>query len=125
MFEKIFLKKIEQKLKTEKKTIEGELKKFTQKDKKLEDNWDTKFPKFNGGEAGSAALEKAADEVEEYTTLLSIEYSLEKRLRDINLALEKIKKGEYGICERCKKNIDKERLEAYPEARFCLKCEKK
>lgn len=123
---KIFsLKKIKDKLEKEKVAIEEMLKKFAKKDEKLKGDWDTRFPKFNGGESGSAALEKAADEVEEYSTLLPIEYSLETRLRDINLALEKIKKGKYGICEKCKKPIDKERLEIYPEARFCLKCEKK
>jgi len=39
--------------------------------------------------------------------------------------LEKIKKGKYGICEKCGKKIPEERLKAFPEARFCMKCEKK
>ena len=40
------------------------------------------------------------------------------------MPLEKIKKGKYGICEKCGKEIPLERLEVSPEARFCLKCEK-
>lgn len=110
------------KLEEEKKFLENELKKFAQKDKKLKGDWDTRFPHFNGGEVGGAALEKAADEIEEYSTLLSIEYELETHLRNINLALEKIKKAKYGICEKCEKPIKIERLKVYPEARFCLRC---
>jgi len=120
--DKKLIAELKQKLESEKASVEKELKKFAKEDTKLKGNWDTRFPKFNGGEAGSAALEKAADEVEEYATLLPIEYSLETKLNNINLALEKIEKGKYGICEKCGKEIETERLKIYPEARFCLKC---
>jgi len=115
------MKKFKEKLKADKKTLEEELSRFAKKDPQLKEDWDTTFPKF-GGEIGGSALETAADEVEEYESRLPIEYSLETRLRDINLALEKIKKGKYGNCEKCNKKIDKNRLEVCPEARFCLKC---
>jgi len=122
---KNLLQKIKQELEKEKTAIEEQLKKFAKKDKKLPGDWDTVFPKYNGGESGGAALEKAADEVEEYSTLLPIEYSLELRLKNIDLALEKIKKGEYGICEKCGKEIPIARLKVSPEARLCLKCKNK
>jgi len=121
---KSLLKKLKEKLEKEKMTIEEQLKKFAKKDEKLPGDWDTVFPKFNGGEVGSAALEKAADEVEEYSTLLPIEYSLELRLQNINSALEKIEKGKYGVCEKCGKEIPVARLKVSPEAQFCLKCKK-
>lgn len=111
-----------QKLEKEKEKIEKQLEKFAIKDKKLKGDWDTRFPHFNGGETGSAALEQAANEVEEYSTLLPIEYSLELRLKNINLALEKIKTGKYGICEKCQKRIKEERLKIYPIAQYCLNC---
>ncbi|MCS7151098.1 MAG: TraR/DksA family transcriptional regulator [Endomicrobia bacterium] len=41
----------------------------------------------------------------------------------ISIALEKIDKGEYGICEGCKKTITKERLKVLPWARYCIKCQ--
>lgn len=123
--DKKLIAELKQKLESEKASVEKELKKFAKEDTKLKGNWDTRFPKFNGGEAGSAALEKAADEVEEYATLLPIEYSLETKLNNINLALEKIEKGKYGICEKCGKEIETERLKIYPEAKLCLKCKKK
>jgi DnaK suppressor protein len=118
---KNLVNKLKGKLGKEKAAIEKELKRFAKKDEKLSGDWDTIFPHFDG-EAGGAGLEKAADEVEEYSTLLPIEYSLETRLKNINLALEKIKTEKYGICEKCGKEIDKKRLKIYPEARFCLKC---
>jgi len=121
---KKLLEELRQKLEKEKITIEEDLKKFAKKDEKLKGDWDTRFPKGDGSEVGSAALEKAADEVEEYEVRLPVEYSLETRLRDINLALDKIKKGKYGICEKCGKEIGEKRLKISPEARFCLKCKK-
>lgn len=127
------IKELKEKLEREKAKIEEQLKRFAKRDEKLKGDWDTLFPHFNG-EAGGSALEKAADEVEEYTTLLPIEYNLELRLKNIDLALEKIRKaaegeprqrrGKYGICEKCGKEIDEKRLKIYPEARFCLKCKK-
>jgi len=109
-------------LEKEKSEIEEQLKKFATKDEKLPGDWDTRFPNFNAGQ-GSSGMETAADEVEEYSTLLPIEHNLEIRLENINLALEKIKEEKYGICEKCQKEIPIERLKISPEARFCLKCE--
>ena len=120
---KSLLQKLKQKLEQDTAVIEEQLKSFAKEDKKLKGDWDTIFPRWNG-EAGGAGLEKAADEVEEYSTLLPIEYNLELKLKNIDLALEKIKKGKYGICEKCGRKIDEKRLKIYPEARFCLKCKK-
>jgi RNA polymerase-binding transcription factor DksA len=116
-------KELAEKLEKEKKTLEAQLQTFAKKDTRLKGDWDTKFPKFDG-EFGGSALETAADEVEEYASRLPVEYSLELRLKDIDLALEKIKKGKYGRCEKCGKKIDGKRLEIYPAARFCMKCQK-
>jgi DnaK suppressor protein len=114
---------IKNKLEKQKKEIEKQLEKFATEDKNLKGDWDTRFPRFNGGESGHNALEQAADEVEEYTTLLPIEHNLELRLKNINSALEKIEKGKYGICEKCGGKIEAERLKAYPEVRNCSKCQ--
>ena len=122
--EKEFIEKIKDGLEKEKALIEKELQKFAEKDTKPTGDWDTRFPSHDNKETGSAALEQEADEVQEYATLLPIEYSLESRLKNINLALEKIKKGKYGICEKCGKEIPSERLGAASDARFCLKCER-
>lgn len=129
---KNLFQELKEKLAKEKEILEKELKEFAEKDTKPKGDWDTRYPKFNAGN-----LEEEADEVQEYEKLLSIEYSLELRLKDVNSALEKInlpiklaeqnqsiKKGKYGECEKCGKKISIERLKVCPEARLCMKCKK-
>lgn len=121
MIKKTILKHLKEKLEKEKKEIESQLKSFAKEDKKLKGDWDTKYPRMNGG-VGSQRLEEASDEVETYATLLPIEYSLENQLKDINLALKKIRKGSYGKCEKCGQQISLKRLEAFPAAKLCTRC---
>jgi RNA polymerase-binding protein DksA len=44
------------------------------------------------------------------------------RLAQIDLALERLDAGEYGVCERCGAAIGSERLEARPSATTCISC---
>jgi len=43
-------------------------------------------------------------------------------LKEIEAALDKISKGNYGICEMCEEPIGVERLKVKPQARFCISC---
>lgn len=43
---------------------------------------------------------------------------------DIQRALGKIATGTYGWCERCRRPISLRRLEAVPESRYCIDCER-
>jgi DnaK suppressor protein len=45
-----------------------------------------------------------------------------KELNEIELALDKIKVGTFGICEMCEEPIGRERLEVKNFARFCITC---
>ena len=45
-----------------------------------------------------------------------------KELNEIELALDKIKIGTFGICEMCEEPIGRERLEVKNFARFCITC---
>lgn len=45
-----------------------------------------------------------------------------KELNEIELALDKIMQGAYGICEMCEDSIGKARLEVKNFARFCIIC---
>ena len=45
-----------------------------------------------------------------------------KELNEIELALDKIKQGTFGICEMCEEPIGYERLEVKNFARFCITC---
>ena len=45
-----------------------------------------------------------------------------QELNEIELALDKIKQGTYGICEMCEEPIGKPRLEVKNFARYCITC---
>jgi len=104
-------------LEKEKTAIETELQSFATKDKNVEGNWEAKRIS-----ADDTDMEEKADEVEEYDNLLSLEHSLELKLKDANTALEKMPAGTYGICENCGKEIEEKRLMVCPEGKLCIKC---
>jgi len=116
--DKDLIKKIKAKLNEKKTRLEGELASFAQKDAKVAGDYDTKFPDL--GTAQSS--DEEATEVATYGNSLPVEYALELSLAEVNKALDKLEKGEYGNCEKCNQPIDSKRLEAMPEARNCVKC---
>lgn len=48
-----------------------------------------------------------------------------REVREIELALNRVRDGSYGICEDCGEDIALERLEAYPTATRCIQCQRK
>jgi RNA polymerase-binding transcription factor DksA len=44
------------------------------------------------------------------------------QLAEINEALERLRRGSYGVCEECRRQIPGERLSAQPAARTCVEC---
>jgi len=52
------------------------------------------------------------------------ENDLKKRLDEVDLALQKVEKGDYGKCELCSKEIEDEVLDVDPESRLCKECKK-
>jgi len=53
---------------------------------------------------------------------LALKVHEQSKLNEVNIALKKLENGSYGKCENCKKDIDFERLDAMPYARFCMDC---
>ena len=49
---------------------------------------------------------------------------LSKSLINIRKTMARIKIGKYGICEKCGKMIDTDRLAIKPTAEYCISCEK-
>jgi CBS domain-containing protein len=45
-----------------------------------------------------------------------------RRLRAIELALDRARRGRFGICERCQGRIPATRLRAIPETALCVRC---
>ncbi|KYJ87722.1 RNA polymerase-binding protein DksA [Sulfurovum riftiae] len=66
------------------------------------------------GDYAAASAETAVDS--------AILVQQRKELAEIDLALDKIKNGTYGICEMCEEPIGKPRLEVKNFARFCITC---
>jgi DnaK suppressor protein len=117
------LKKFKEELEKTKTDLEASLNTFAKKDPTLKGDWDSKFPEYSR-EDPNVNLEEEADAVTEYLTRLPVEHSYELRLKAINEALGRIKRGTYGNCSSCEAKIPQKRLEAYPEADLCLKCKK-
>ena len=46
-----------------------------------------------------------------------------RELKAIQVALARLKRGEYGRCERCGEDISAGRLEALPHATLCIECQ--
>lgn len=56
------------------------------------------------------------------TELEPLSARAERRLRAIELAIERADHGRLGICERCGGRIPRTRLRAIPEATLCVRC---
>lgn len=64
------------------------------------------------GDMGSELYEREKD--------LALNEHEKFELHDIEVALEAMKVGMYGICAKCEEEIPVERLEALPTARYCI-----
>jgi DnaK suppressor protein len=80
---------------------------------------------FNGvGRASENSLEEDVDEqIGHFDTEIKVRF-LTKRIIQLRKVLTRIKLGKYGVCEKCGKMIDTDRLAVNPEATTCVKCEK-
>jgi DnaK suppressor protein len=56
---------------------------------------------------------------------VALRRNLEDILERVTVALKKADQGTYGWCENCGEQIDFERLDALPYARFCITCQTK
>lgn len=54
--------------------------------------------------------------------LLNLSETQRQKVRDIDAALDRLEKGEYGICARCEEEISPRRMEVRPFSRYCVEC---
>ncbi len=113
-----FVKEMEDQLRTEEKRLKEELEEFAKQNPKNLDDYDAKFPNMGDKE------DENAEEVDAFSTNLTLERTLEASLRDVEKALERIGKGTYGTCKYCNKEIDEKRLRARPSSSSCIECKK-
>lgn len=115
---KAFLTEIEEQLHKEEGRLRAELAEFATQNPKNVEDYDAKFPNMGDKE------DENAEEVATFSTNLTLERTLEGSLRDVEKALERIKKGTYGTCKYCNKVIDEKRLRARPASSSCVECKK-
>jgi len=115
---KAFIQEMESKLLEEKQRLVKELAEFATQNPKNVEDYDAKFPNMGDKE------DENAEEVDTYSTNLTLERTLESNLRDVEKAMDRIQKGNYGICKYCSKEIDEKRLHARPASSSCVECKK-
>lgn len=103
-------------LEEEKTKLTEELSSFAVKDEAVPGDWDAVR---NEDPSDSTSQDEVADELEDMSERKATEEPLEQRLAKVNLALEKIEQGRYGICEISGEAIEEDRLAADPAARTC------
>ncbi|HUT22520.1 MAG TPA: TraR/DksA family transcriptional regulator [Candidatus Bipolaricaulota bacterium] len=113
------IEQIKQNLVEQKANLENELAKFAHPSKNDPTDYQADFPDYGNDETENT------NEVATYDVNLSLEATLEKELRDVNKALDRIEKGTYGTCKYCKQEIDDKRLLARPTSSACISCKTK
>jgi DnaK suppressor protein len=71
------------------------------------------------GDLVDAALDSAQDEIS--SQLAEVE---SRELSSVENALERMRQGQYGICEGCACKIPMARLNALPYATYCITCQR-
>ncbi len=108
------IKEQKERLIAEKNMILEELKKISVKDEK---NNYTAEEVLKNNDVND--LEDQALELADFDNNYTITVELQAQLQDVEDALEKIEKGEYGKCEVCGEEISEKRLMVLPSARTC------
>ena len=76
-------------------------------------------------ENNDSAIDDEVDEQLDHDQVLAEKREASRLLINIKKTLARIKIGEYGICENCKRMIDTDRLAVNATAALCVECEKK
>jgi len=114
MLNNLFL--IKEELQVQRQQIKKELEQVAKKSGKSGNRYTPKFPKYGRAE------DENADEVAAFIDTLSMGENLQELLEEVELALQKIARNQYGLCETCGKMVEKKRLKVLPTARHCLSC---
>jgi DnaK suppressor protein len=69
-------------------------------------------------------MDRVQEEAAE-VTLSALEEHERREMAEIQAALARIDAGTYGICEVCGEEISPARLEAFPMARRCVRCQER
>lgn len=70
------------------------------------------------------SLEEEASESEAADNRMAAGAGLKERINEIDMALNKILVGKFGLCEKCGNQIEEEVLRVSPESQLCKNCKK-
>lgn len=101
----------------EKAKLESELAGIAHKNPEIAGDWEPSAPDLNNP---TADPNDVADSMETFEENAAIEVELEARLLEVDVALNRIEVGSYGMCRICKNIIEDARLEANPAALTCI-----
>lgn len=86
---------------------------------------DSDDPFISGREDSLASPDTNAAEQFGHARIEAVKREIDRRMIQMRKALSRVRVGSYGICEECGEMIDTDRLMVFPEATFCVSCEKK
>ena len=62
------------------------------------------------------------DALQNQQMALELKRRQENQLLRIENAFKRLAKGQYGLCGKCKKPIEEDRLEVFPDSVTCVRC---
>ena len=62
------------------------------------------------------------DALQNQQMALELKRRQENQLLRIENAFKRLSKGQYGLCGKCKKPIEEDRLEVFPDTVSCVRC---
>lgn len=104
-------------LEKEKTIVLSQLKKLARRSPKGGDDWE-----INPPETANVQMSEAGEMADVFTKMgidIETEKNLEIELNDVDDALKRIEKGNYGVCESGDE-ISEDRLKANPTAKTCV-----
>ncbi len=91
-----------------------------EKRKELSGRVDSVDRDFRSGRSADSG--ERATEMENEAVLTELRREASEELLQIDRALQRLKNGDYGICDSCGNEINQERLKAVPYAVQCINC---
>ncbi|MEK7108241.1 MAG: TraR/DksA C4-type zinc finger protein [Patescibacteria group bacterium] len=108
LFSVEFLKEMEEKLLELREELQQKIKKMEARNTGDAKKPDAEYPEYGDEE------EDNVHEIEELVVNQNVKIEYDKELRDVEEALERMKKGTYGICKYTGEKIPEERLRIRP-----------